>query len=108
MRPGLGSSAIAHEFRTSSVIRGDASRGNVVIMEPSPGLGRFSEVVGRDDFTLDQATLLIGAWEYPERDIDDYKALLDEIAEQALPDVQNASGGIGRARAISDHLFDRL
>jgi regulator of sirC expression with transglutaminase-like and TPR domain len=77
-------------------------------MELSPGLGRFSEVVARDDFTLDQAALLIGAWEYPERDLEDYKALLDSIAEQTLPDVQNASGGIGRARAISDHLFDRL
>jgi regulator of sirC expression with transglutaminase-like and TPR domain len=77
-------------------------------MELSPGLAKFTEVVGRDDFTLDQAALLIGAWEYPERDLEDYKALLDEIAERTLPDVQNASGGIGRARAISDHLFDRM
>jgi regulator of sirC expression with transglutaminase-like and TPR domain len=77
-------------------------------MELSPGLTRFVEVVGRDDFTLDQAALLIGAWEYPERDIEDYKALLDEIAEQTLPDVQSAPDGIGRARAISEHLFDRL
>jgi regulator of sirC expression with transglutaminase-like and TPR domain len=77
-------------------------------MEPSPGLTRFAEVVGRDDFTLDQAALLIGAWEYPERDLDDYRSLLDAIADETLPDVQRASNGIGRARAISDHLFDRL
>src|SRR4029077_10071330 len=108
MRPGRGSSAIADKFRTSSAIRGDASRGNVETMELSPGLAKFTEVVGRDDFTLDPAALLIGAWEYPERDLEDYKSLLDEIAEQTLPDVQNASGGIGRARAISDHLFDRM
>jgi regulator of sirC expression with transglutaminase-like and TPR domain len=77
-------------------------------MELSPGLAKFTEVVVRDDFTLDQASLLIGAWEYPERDLEAYKELLDEIAERTLPDVQNASGGIGRARAISDHLFDRM
>jgi len=77
-------------------------------MELSPGLARFSEVVGRDDFQLDQAALLIGAWDYPERDLEDYRELLDEIAEQTLPDVKSARDGIGRAHAISDHLFDRL
>jgi len=77
-------------------------------MEPSPGLSRFAEVVGRDDFSLDHAALLIGAWDYPERDLDEYRAMLDEIAERIAPDVARASGGIGRARAISDWLFDRL
>ena len=95
------------EFRTSSAIRGHATRGNVVIMELSPGLARFCEVVGRDDFTLDQAALLIGAWEYPERDLDEYKALLDRIAKEALPDVRAAANGTERAHAISDHLFGR-
>ncbi len=77
-------------------------------MELSPGLTRFSEVVARDDFTLDQAALLIGAWEYPERDLDDYRDLLDEIASEVQPAVQAARDGIGRARAISDHLFENL
>lgn len=77
-------------------------------MEPSPGLARFSEVVARDDFSLDHAALLIGAWDYPERDLEEYRAMLDDIAARCGPDVARATSGIGRARAISDHLFDRL
>src|SRR5215831_9467439 len=77
-------------------------------MESSPGLSRFAEVVARDDFALDHAALLIGAWDYPERDLETYRAQLDEIARYAEPEVARASGGIGRARAISDCLFDRL
>jgi regulator of sirC expression with transglutaminase-like and TPR domain len=77
-------------------------------MELSPGLTRFVEVVGRDDFHLDQAALLIGAWDYPERDLDRYRDQLDVIAEIAAPFVSRATSGILRARAISDCLFDRL
>lgn len=76
-------------------------------MEVSPGLTRFSEIVSRDDFALDHAALLIGAWEYPERDLEAYRELLDEMAERILPDVSRAPGGIARARAISEWLFDR-
>jgi regulator of sirC expression with transglutaminase-like and TPR domain len=77
-------------------------------MEYSPGLARFAEVVARDDFSLDHAALLIGAWDYPERDLEAYRAMLDEIAGNATPDVERAPNGVSRARAISDHLFDRL
>ena len=77
-------------------------------MDPSPGLIRFSEVVAREDFALDYAALLIGAWDYPERDVDTYREQLDSIASFAAPEVTRASGGIGRARAISDCLFERL
>jgi regulator of sirC expression with transglutaminase-like and TPR domain len=77
-------------------------------MEGSPGLSRFAEVVGRDDFMLDQAALLIGAWDYPERDLDIYRSQLDAIAGYAQPEVGRAHGGIARARAISDCLFDRM
>jgi regulator of sirC expression with transglutaminase-like and TPR domain len=77
-------------------------------MDPSPGLIRFTEVVGREDFPLDYAALLIGAWDYPERDLDTYREQLDSIASFAAPEVTRASGGIGRARAISDCLFERL
>ena len=77
-------------------------------MEPSPGLSRFTEVVGRDDFQLDQAALLIGAWEYPERDLEEYRDALDAIAARVAPEVARAGSGIARANAISDHLFDRL
>jgi regulator of sirC expression with transglutaminase-like and TPR domain len=77
-------------------------------MEPSPGLTRFSEVVGRDDFQLDHAALLIGAWDYPQRDLDAYREELDGIASHVGPDVERATNGIGRARAISDWLFDRM
>jgi regulator of sirC expression with transglutaminase-like and TPR domain len=77
-------------------------------MEPSPGLARFSDVVARDDFALDHAALLIGAWDYPERDLESYRDMLDDIAGRCAPDVARAPNGIGRARAISEHLFDRL
>jgi regulator of sirC expression with transglutaminase-like and TPR domain len=74
----------------------------------SPGLMQFSEVVARDDIALDHAALLIGAWDYPERDVARYREQLDAIASFASPEVARASSGIGRARAISDCLFERL
>nr|HEX4313748.1 transglutaminase-like domain-containing protein [Kofleriaceae bacterium] len=77
-------------------------------MEWSPGLARFVEIVGRDDFHLDEATLLIGAWDYPGRDMARYRDELDRIADLAAPQVAAASSGILRARAISDLLFDQL
>lgn len=77
-------------------------------MEPSAGLSRFSEVVGRDDFQLDHAALLIGAWDYPQRDLDAYRALLDGIASSVKPEVARAPNGTARARAISDYLFNRM
>lgn len=77
-------------------------------MDPSPGLIRFTEVVAREDFALDHAALLIGAWDYPERDVETYRGQLDSIASFTAPEVTRAAGGIGRARAISDCLFDRL
>jgi regulator of sirC expression with transglutaminase-like and TPR domain len=77
-------------------------------MEPSPGLARFAEVVARDEFALDHAALLIGAWDYPERDLEAYREMLDDIATRVAPDVERAASGIARAHAISDWLFDRL
>ncbi|MEO8704983.1 MAG: transglutaminase-like domain-containing protein [Kofleriaceae bacterium] len=77
-------------------------------MDPSPGLLRFTEVVARDDIALDHAALLIGAWDYPQRDPERYREQLDEIAVTVEPDVAAAGGGIARARAISDCLFERL
>lgn len=77
-------------------------------MEPSPGLTRFSEVVGREDFALDHAALLIGAWDYPERDLEAYREMLDGIADRLAPDVARAANGVARARVISDWLFDRM
>jgi regulator of sirC expression with transglutaminase-like and TPR domain len=74
----------------------------------SPELDRFAEIVSYDDFPLDHAALLIGAWDYPERDLVGYRSQLDAIARSAEPEVASAGGGIGRARAISDCLFDRL
>jgi regulator of sirC expression with transglutaminase-like and TPR domain len=77
-------------------------------IDRSPGLSRFAEVVCREDIPLDQATLLLGAWDYPARDLDLYRDRLDAIASEVEHDVARAIGGIGRARAISDHLFERL
>ena len=78
-------------------------------MEPSPGLIRFSEVVARDDFPLDHAALLIGAWDYPQRDLDALpRDARRDRRDASRPMSRARSNGIGRARAISDYLFDRL
>ena len=77
-------------------------------MVGSPELDRFAEIVSSDDFPLDHAALLIGAWDYPERDLGGYREQLDAIARSVEPEVARAGGGIARARAISDCLFDRL
>ena len=77
-------------------------------MEGSSHLVRFTEIVGRDDFALDQAALLIGAWDYPERDLEQYREQLDRIANKIAPEIERETSGIGRARAISDWLFDHL
>lgn len=77
-------------------------------MVGSPGLVHFTEVVSRDDFALDQAALLIGAWDYPQRDLARYRERLDEIADRVAPEVARAPSGIARARAISDCLFEHL
>jgi regulator of sirC expression with transglutaminase-like and TPR domain len=77
-------------------------------MEGSPALGRFAELVARDDFPLDHAALLIGAWDYPARDPARYRDQLDVIASCAQPEVTRASSGVDRASAISHCLFDRL
>src|SRR5690349_15574540 len=83
--PGRGSSAMkgtsSHKLRKQSAMSAVEcySRG---AMEASPGLTRFSEVVARDDFALDHAALLIGAWDYPERDLEGYREMLDAIADR--------------------------
>jgi regulator of sirC expression with transglutaminase-like and TPR domain len=77
-------------------------------MDGSSGLGRFAEVIMRDDFPLDHAALLIGAWDYPQRDLARYRDQLDAIARHAQPGVARASDGAGRAHAISHCLFDLL
>ncbi len=77
-------------------------------MESSPGLARFAEVVARDELALDHAALLIGAWDFPERDLEGYRSLLDDIAKQVAPEVEAADSGPARATAISSWLFHRL
>jgi regulator of sirC expression with transglutaminase-like and TPR domain len=78
---------------------------NLVAMD---GLTRFSEVVTRDDFSLDHAALLIGAWDHPAREVAPYREQLDAIARSIAADVAQAPGGTERANAISACLFDRL
>lgn len=77
-------------------------------MGPEQALVQFATLVERDDFALDQAALMIGAWDYPERDPEEYRAQLDRIARLARDAVEAADSGILRAKAISDCLFDRL
>lgn len=77
-------------------------------MEPNPGLVQFARTIEREDFALDQAALMIGAWDYPERDLGLYRSQLDTIAKLAADGVARAENGIARARAISDCLFERM
>lgn len=77
-------------------------------MRGSAALDRFAQVVARDDFPLDQAALLIGAWDHRARELDAYQARLDELARAAAPAVERARGGVARAVAISELLFDQL
>ena len=77
-------------------------------MEPNQGLMQFARLVEKDEFALDQAALMIGAWDFPERDLDTYRAQLDTMAKIAGDGVAAAENGIARARAISDMLFDRM
>lgn len=77
-------------------------------MEASPGLARFAEVVARDELQLDHAALLIGAWDHPERDVERYRATLDEIARKLSRAVELARSPEGRAHVISEHLFGEL
>ena len=79
-----------------------------VLMDATVALGLFTEVVSREDFPLDQAALLIGAWEYPQRDLVAYREHLDRIAHKVAPNVERATNATGRAHAISDWLFDHL
>lgn len=74
----------------------------------SPALARFMDVVGHDEFHLDEAALLIGAWDYPDRDLTGYRNQLDVIAEICQPHVTRAPSGVARAAAICECLFDRL
>ena len=60
----------------------------------SPGLLKWWRATS---FALDHAALLIGAWDYPKRDLEQYRALLDDIAKRVAPDVERAVGGPQRA-----------
>ncbi len=77
-------------------------------MESGPGLARFAEVVARDELALDHAALLIGAWDFPQRDLEGYRASLDDIAKQVAPDVAAADNSPDRAKVIASWLFTRL
>jgi regulator of sirC expression with transglutaminase-like and TPR domain len=68
-------------------------------------LSRFTAVVSQGDFALDHAALLIGAWDYPDRDLDLYRGRLDELAGGVRASVDAAPSAMARAKLISDHLF---
>jgi len=73
-----------------------------------PGLTRFADVVVRDDIPLDHAAFLIGAWDYPRRELEAYFGQLDRIANELAPRVARAADGAERAREISEQLFGRM
>ena len=77
-------------------------------MDSGPGLARFAEVVASDELALDHAALLIGAWDFPQRDLERYRVSLDDIAKQVAPDVKAASTSPERAMVIASWLFTRL
>ncbi len=86
----------------------ETARDNDTLRQVEPDLTRFSEVVVRDDIPLDHAAFLIGAWDYPRRELDAYFKRLDTIALEIEPAIKRAPDGAERARAISHQLFDRM
>lgn len=77
-------------------------------MDLSSELGRFAALVAEDDFPLDVAALLVGAWDHPGRELGSYQGQLDELAREVAPAVAAADDGAARARAISAYLFGRV
>jgi regulator of sirC expression with transglutaminase-like and TPR domain len=80
------------------------------MLERTRELERFAAVVQRDDadIRLDEAALLIGAWEHETFDLAPHLRALDELARRAGPAVADATSPDGAGRALATTLFQEL
>jgi regulator of sirC expression with transglutaminase-like and TPR domain len=70
-------------------------------------LERFADLVQRDDaeIRLDEAALLIGAWEHEAFDVAPHLRALDALARRAAPAVESATSPGAAGRALAATLF---
>jgi regulator of sirC expression with transglutaminase-like and TPR domain len=80
------------------------------MQERSREIERFAAVVQRDDadIRLDEAALLIGAWEHEAFDVAPHLRALDALARRAAPAVENAETPDAAGRALAATLFKEL
>jgi len=78
--------------------------------ERSPELERFAALVQQDDadIRLDEAALLIGAWEHDAFDVAPHLRALDELARRAAPAMARATSPDAGGRALATTLFQEL
>jgi regulator of sirC expression with transglutaminase-like and TPR domain len=80
------------------------------VRERSLEIERFAALVQRDDadIRLDEAALLIGAWEHDAFDVAPHLRALDELARRAAPAIEKAATPDGAGRALAAMLFKEL
>ena len=78
--------------------------------ERSPELERFAALVQRDDadIRLDEAALLIGAWEHESFDVAPHLRALDALARRAAPAIESAPSPDVAGHALATTLFQEL
>jgi regulator of sirC expression with transglutaminase-like and TPR domain len=80
------------------------------MQDRSRELERFAAVVQRDDadIRLDEAALLIGAWEHEAFDVAPHLRALDDLARRAAPALESATSPDAAGRALATTLFKEL
>ena len=80
------------------------------VRERSVEIERFAALVQRDDadIRLDEAALLIGAWEHEAFDVAPHLRALDALARRAAPAIENAATPDAAGRALAATLFKEL
>src|SRR5262245_57788956 len=78
--------------------------------ERSAELERFAALVQRDDadIPLDEAALLIGAWEHEAFDVAPHLRALDELARRAAPAIESVTTPDAAGHALATTLFQEL
>lgn len=73
-----------------------------------PDLGRFAELVTRDQFDLAEASLLLAQDEYPDLDVAAYMARIDAMAATIRARLAADAFGEQRVIALNHYLFGEL
>jgi regulator of sirC expression with transglutaminase-like and TPR domain len=80
------------------------------MQQRSREIERFAGLVQRDDadIRLDEAALLIGAWEHEAFDVAPHLRALDGLAKRAAPAIEGATSPDEVGRALAATLFQKL